>query len=175
MLRHNPGSVDLTLDAGGWVAVDELLAALGRRGVQVTRSDLDDVVVSSDKQRFAYDTDGSRIRANQGHSVAVELGLPVVTAPALLFHGTVAAALPGIRATGLTRQRRHHVHLSADTATARPVGARRGEAIVLTIDAGAMAAAGLTFFRSANGVWLTVQVPVRFIVGGLQPVAHEAN
>ena len=161
-LRHEPGRVGLTLDPAGWVPVADLLAALG-----VDRADVDEVVATNDKSRFAIELgpDGiERIRANQGHSVHVELGLALVPPPERLYHGTSAAVLESIRATGLNRGGRHHVHLSADEQTARRVGARRGGAVViLTVDAGAMARAGHEFFRSDNGVWLTDEVPPQFL------------
>ena len=161
-LRHDPARFGLTLDAAGWVAVDRFLAAL-----RIGRPELDAVVAGSDKQRFAVDrgADGvERIRANQGHSVPVDLGLAPQAPPPLLYHGTGAAAIESIRATGLHRGGRHHVHLSADTATARRVGARRGGAVVvLTVDAAAMARDGRLFYRSANGVWLTDAVPAVYL------------
>jgi len=163
VLRHDPARIGITLDDAGWTDVDALLAACAAHGVPITRPQLDELVASSDKQRFALSDDGTRIRANQGHSVAVELDLPVVAPPAVLYHGTVDAALPGIRARGLVKGARHDVHLSADLATASKVGARRGKAVILTIRATAMAEAGHSFRRSANGVWLTAHVPPQFI------------
>ncbi|HEX5595340.1 MAG TPA: RNA 2'-phosphotransferase [Micromonosporaceae bacterium] len=162
VLRHDPGRVGLVLDAAGWVPVRDVLAALS-----MERAELEAVVAGNDKQRFAVErgADGvERIRANQGHSVKVDLELVPVTPPDRLYHGTNAAALESIRRTGLNRGRRHHVHLSADTDTARRVGARRGGAIVvLTVDAAAMVRDGHLFYRSANGVWLTDAVPVVYL------------
>jgi putative RNA 2'-phosphotransferase len=163
VLRHEPERIGITLDAAGWTDVDGLLAALAAHGLALTRADLDDIVASSDKQRFALSADGTQIRANQGHSVDVELGLPAMAPPPVLYHGTVDAALPGICAQGLLKGERHHVHLSSDVETATKVGGRRGKPVVLAIDAAGMAAAGHTFYRSANGVWLVEHVPVRFI------------
>ncbi|MDQ7903843.1 RNA 2'-phosphotransferase [Phytohabitans sp. ZYX-F-186] len=164
ILRHDPASVGLTLDPRGWVAVDDLLAALGG---SVSRADLDAVVAGNDKRRYAIrpGPDGrDEIRASQGHSVPVDLGLDPVPPPPLLYHGTSAAALPSIRARGLERGGRHHVHLSADVTTARAVGGRRrGPVAVLAVDAAAMAAAGYPFYRSANGVWLTDRVPPEYL------------
>jgi putative RNA 2'-phosphotransferase len=161
-LRHDPARVGITLDAGGWVPVAELLAALG-----IDRAALDQVVADNDKQRFAVavgDDGVERIRANQGHSVPVELGLAPADPPELLFHGTSVNVLDSIKATGINRGGRHHVHLSPDTATARRVGARRGGAIViLTVLAGDMGRAGHAFYMSDNGVWLTDEVPPEFI------------
>jgi putative RNA 2'-phosphotransferase len=161
-LRHAPDRFGLVLDAGGWVAVHEVLAAL-----HIQRSELHAVTADNDKQRFALDRDAAgveRIRASQGHSVPVDLGLVPQPPPQLLYHGTTAATLGSIRATGLHRGRRHHVHLSADVETARRVGARRvGTALVLTVHAQAMAHDGHLFYRSANGVWLTDAVPARYL------------
>ncbi|TFV90216.1 RNA 2'-phosphotransferase [Blastococcus sp. CT_GayMR20] len=158
VLRHQPGSVGLVLDDAGWVDVDALLTAL-----QLTRGELEHVVATNDKQRFAFDDTGTRIRASQGHSRPVELGYRPERPPDVLFHGTVDRFLPAILAQGLVPGRRHAVHLSPDAATARSVGGRRGRAVVLRVDAAGMAAAGHTFTRSANGVWLTETVPPAYL------------
>lgn len=155
-LRHAPEEAGLQLDAAGWVEIDALLAALG-----ISRAELDEVVVTSDKQRFAVD--GDRIRANQGHSVAVALDLPVAVPPDELYHGTVARFLDAIRAEGLRPMQRHDVHLSPTRETAERVGARRGAAVVLRVDAAAMRADGHEFRVSANGVWLTAAVPPAYL------------
>jgi putative RNA 2'-phosphotransferase len=161
-LRHDPARVGITLDPAGWVPVPQFLAAMG-----IDRKTLDAVVAGNDKQRYAVvlgDDGVERIRANQGHSVQVELGLAEAEPPEVLFHGTSAAVLDSIRATGLNKGGRHHVHLSPDTDTARRVGARRGGAIViLTVLAGQMAREGHVFYRSDNGVWLTDEVPPEFV------------
>ncbi|UOQ51661.1 RNA 2'-phosphotransferase [Hymenobacter cellulosivorans] len=162
-LRHQPQELGLTLAEGGWVSVEELLAGCARRGRPITRAELADVVADNDKQRFAFDATGTRIRAQQGHSVTVDLQLPPALPPALLFHGTVAAALPAIRQEGLQKRQRHHVHLSPDEATARRVGQRRGQPLILAIDAAAMQQAGFVFYESGNGVWLTDQVPPQYL------------
>jgi putative RNA 2'-phosphotransferase len=163
ILRHEPGRVGLALDEAGWVGMAELLDAMARHGHVVTREALLHVVETSDKKRFALSEDSQRIRASQGHSVEVELGYEPATPPAVLYHGTVDRFLDSIRAKGLVKGERHHVHLSADVETATRVGARRGRAVVLTIDAAGMAQEGLLFYLSANGVWLTDHVPARFI------------
>ena len=154
VLRHAPDSVGLTLDAAGWVDVDALLAALGW-----TRAELERVVATNDKRRFALDDTGTRIRASQGHSVAVDLGYAAEIPPPVLFHGTAERNLPAIEAEGLRPGRRHAVHLSPDEATARRVGARHGRPVVLRVDAEGMARDGAVFTRSANGVWLVDAVP----------------
>jgi putative RNA 2'-phosphotransferase len=159
VLRHRPDSIGLVLDDAGWVGVEELLAALARSGMRLTRDELDAVVRSNDKQRFAFDHSGTRIRASQGHSVPVALGYASEIPPDVLFHGTVERFLAAILADGLRPGRRHAVHLSPDVATARTVGGRRGTPVILRVDAAAMAADGIPFTRSANGVWLVAAVP----------------
>ncbi|MGW2209545.1 RNA 2'-phosphotransferase [Streptomyces sp. NPDC001781] len=160
-LRHQPERIGLTLDPAGWVEIDTLLTAAAAHGFPVSRAELDHVVAVNDKRRFAVE-DG-RIRANQGHTVEVALGLPAATPPPYLYHGTVARSLDAIRAEGLRPVNRHDVHLSADRETATRVGARRGRPVVLSVDAGAMHRDGLVFHVSANGVWLTDAVPPRYL------------
>lgn len=160
-LRHQPERIGLTLDDAGWVEIDTLLAAAAAHGFPVTREELDHVVAANDKQRFAIE--GARIRASQGHSVDVELGLPPAVPPPYLYHGTVARYLDAIRTAGLRPMSRHDVHLSADRETATRVGARRGRPVVLSVDAGAMHRAGHVFHISANGVWLTRAVPPQYL------------
>ena len=163
VLRHDPAKVGIALDDAGWTDVATLLDALARHGHPLTRAELDELVRTSDKQRYALSPDGTRIRANQGHSVEVELDLPAAVPPAVLYHGTVAEFLDSIRAQGLIKGSRHHVHMSADVETAKKVGGRRGKPVILIVRAEAMAAAGHVFFRSANGVWLTDHVPPAFL------------
>ncbi|HEV7707614.1 MAG TPA: RNA 2'-phosphotransferase [Asanoa sp.] len=167
VLRHRPANIGVTLDPQGWIDIDVLLAAFAAHGVTLDRPTLDTVVSGNDKQRFAIRTgpDGrDQIRASQGHSVAVDLGLDDRPPPPRLFHGTAATAVPAILREGLVKRRRHAVHLSLDQQTARRVGARRaGQVAVLAVDAAAMAAAGHRFQCSANGVWLTEHVPPTFI------------
>jgi len=163
VLRHDPARVGVTLDTGGWADVDVLLAAAARHGMAFGRDELEAVVRDNPKQRFTLDPERNRIRANQGHSVDVDLGLTPVAPPPLLFHGTSRAVLPTILAEGLRPMSRRHVHLSADVDTALAVGLRHGPPLVLTVDAAAMACAGHSFWRSANGVWLTDRVPPGFL------------
>ncbi|MGY1716492.1 RNA 2'-phosphotransferase [Geodermatophilus sp. SYSU D01106] len=163
VLRHRPDSVGLTLDGAGWADVGALLDALAAHGLPLSRADLDAVVAANDKQRFALDGTGTRIRASQGHSVPVELGYAAQEPPDVLFHGTPVRVLPAVLAEGLRPGRRHAVHLSADEATARTVGKRRGRAAVLAVDAAAMSRDGAVFTRSANGVWLVDAVPPRYL------------
>jgi putative RNA 2'-phosphotransferase len=160
-LRHHPERIGITLDEGGWVDVDVLLTAAARHGFPIGADELVQVVAANDKQR--YTLDNGRIRANQGHSIPVELGLPPIAPPPILYHGTVGRNLAAIRAEGLRPMRRNHVHLSPDRETAIRVGARRGVPVVLVVDAAAMHAAGHEFRRSVNGVWLADAVPPGFL------------
>ncbi|WP_405011066.1 RNA 2'-phosphotransferase [Kitasatospora sp. NBC_01539] len=163
VLRHDPESVGITLDDAGWVGVDTLLGALARHGVRVGRAELDHVVATNDKRRFAFSEDGLSIRASQGHSVEVDLGLPPSDPPAVLYHGTTGRVLEAVFREGLRPMGRRDVHLSVDTGTAVRVGSRHGRPVVLAVDAAAMAADGHEFRVSANGVWLTDAVPARYL------------
>jgi putative RNA 2'-phosphotransferase len=163
VLRHKPEAVGLALGDGGWVDVAALLAALKAHGRGMTRAELDAVVAGNDKQRFAFSEDGRRIRANQGHSVEVDLHLEAAQPPEVLWHGTIGANLRAISRDGLLKGKRHAVHLSADRETASKVGARRGEPVLLAVRAGEMARDGAVFQRSDNGVWLVDGVPPRYI------------
>lgn len=162
-LRHRPDEAGLTLDAQGWASVDEVLAALAAAGLPGDIDALLTVVEQSDKQRFELSADLSRIRARQGHSVSVELDLTPTAPPAVLYHGTVERFLDAILAEGLSKMRRHHVHLSPDLETAQRVGARRGKAIILEVNALAMHSDGSAFYVTENKVWLTDAVPPRYL------------
>lgn len=170
ILRHEPGRVGLKLDDAGWVSVDELLAAVNRQGMSLTLEQLRHVVATNDQKRFAFSEDCLRIRASQGHSVEVELQHEPQVPPELLYHGTPERFVSSIRATGLNKGQRHHVHLSPDSQTANRVGQRRGRPVVLTIRSGDMHRQGHVFYRSANGVWLVDHVPAKFIT----PDDHSA-
>jgi putative RNA 2'-phosphotransferase len=162
-LRHKPEAAGLELDEAGWTDVDAVLAALARSGAPGGRGLLDQVIAGNDKQRFELSPDGSRIRARQGHSVPVRLDWPRCEPPEHLYHGTVERFLPAILTEGLKPMKRHHVHLSPDAETARKVGARRGAPVILRVGSAAMAAAGHSFFLTANGVWLTALVAPEYI------------
>lgn len=162
VLRHQPEVIGLILDDSGWADIDTLIR-LSQAHKPLTRALIEQVVQANSKQRFAISDDGRRIRANQGHSIEVDLDLVPVTPPTLLYHGTATRFVDAIRREGLVKRSRQHVHLSADADTATAVGARHGKPAVLIVRAGEMAAAGHAFFRSENGVWLTDAVPVGFI------------
>jgi putative RNA 2'-phosphotransferase len=162
-LRHDPGRLGLTLAPGGWVSVEALLKACAAHSFALTREELVEVVASNDKHRFSFDETGTRIRANQGHSVAIDLGLEPTAPPSILFHGTGEGSVDSIMRTGLERRRRHHVHLSGDDATAVRVGSRHGKPVVLQVDAKRMARDGHAFYLTENGVWLTFEVPAAYL------------
>jgi putative RNA 2'-phosphotransferase len=164
VLRHEPGKIGITLDPSGWVDVETLLSALAAHRFPLTVDELREVVAGSDKQRFALSDDGLRIRANQGHSVPVELRYEPAEPPEVLYHGTARKHIESIRKQGLTRQARHHVHMYAEAAPAANVGQRQGKLVLLEIRARQMREAGLLFYRTPNGVWLTEHVPAEFLV-----------
>lgn len=171
ILRHDPGAANLRLDRNGWANVDDVLAAIRARFGAFTASDLAELVRSNDKSRYALSPDGSRIRANQGHSIDVDLGLEPVEPLPVLYHGSKADLVTRIMREGLTKGRRHHVHLSADVGTTLKVGSRRGgEVAVLAIRCSEMS--DFVFYRSSNGVWLTEHVPPSFI-GTIDTVARS--
>jgi putative RNA 2'-phosphotransferase len=161
ILRHQPDKIGIELDANGWVDVDVLLAGLKNSGKGITREQLEEVVRTNDKQRFIIEND--RIRANQGHSVSVDLGYKTQRPPVILYHGTYEGAVKAIRREGLTKQKRHHVHLHQDQQLATTVGSRRGKAVLLKIRAEEMRQAGHLFQVTPNNVWLVDRVPPEFI------------
>ena len=163
VLRHKPEHLDLTLDENGWIEVELLLAAMQHQRLDVDRELLEEVVRDNDKQRFAFNDDRTQIRANQGHSIEVDVELEQKTPPSILLQGTVEKFLDAIRESGLKKMSRQHVHLSADMETASKVGSRRGKPVILQIDAANMEKNGHVFYLSANGVWLTDHVPPGFI------------
>jgi putative RNA 2'-phosphotransferase len=162
VLRHEPQSIGLALDAQGWVQIDELVERAGAHGMALTRDLILHVAGTSDRQRFACDGAG-RIRAKHGHTVTIDLGIEPSEPPPILFHGTAVRAVASIRAEGLVPGVRQYVHLSIDAATATSVGRRHGRPVLLRVAAGRMWSAGFKFVRSASAVWLTSSVPADFI------------
>lgn len=163
VLRHKPEVIGLTFEEGGWVRVDKLIKACADYGKSFTRAELREVVETNDKKRFSFDETGAKIRANQGHSLEVEIDFAETAPPAALYHGTAEKNLGVIFAEGLKKMARHHVHLSADTETARAVGVRYGKPVILQIDTERMTDEGFKFYVSANGVWLVDAVPPEFL------------
>ncbi len=162
-LRHQPERLGLSLEDGGWVAVEDLLKACVRHNFPLSLSELKEVVERNDKKRFLFDASGEKIRANQGHSVAVDLQLEAQISPETLFHGTAQRNVDSIKEHGLLKMARHHVHLSTNAETARQVGARHGKPLIFKVDTAEMRAENFEFFVSANGVWLVERVPPRFL------------
>jgi putative RNA 2'-phosphotransferase len=163
VLRHEPQKANLTLEPGGWVLIDDLLAGAANAGCHFTREELEEVVELCEKQRFGIDETDTMIRANQGHSTEVDLQLEPKEPPAELYHGTPEKNLTAVQRDGLAKMARHHVHLSPDTQTATKVGSRRGKPVILVVDAAKMRAEGHIFYCSANGVWLVDHVPPQYL------------
>ena len=163
VLRHKPEAIGLTLDEFGWAKIDELLACSEQNGRVISREQLNEVVSGNDKQRFAISDDHTRIRARQGHSLPVDLGLKSILPPDVLYHGTAHRFLDSILEHGLLKRNREYVHLSPDANTARKVGSRHGPPVILRIRSGEMHKQGAAFYLSENGVWLTELVPPAYI------------
>ena len=163
VLRHQPEVLGIQLDQNGWTEVDFLLERLKDKFSEIDFDRLEEVVCTNDKQRFSFNADLTKIRANQGHSVNVDVELKPQLPPEFLYHGTVEKFLDGIRSEGLKKGSRLHVHLSRDLETATKVGSRRGNPVILTIRARQMSNDGHVFFLSENGVWLCEFVPSHFI------------
>lgn len=163
VLRHRPDAIGLTLDENGWAETDDLLTCSQRHGKPISVEVLKRVVAQNDKKRFEFSQNNAKIRASQGHSVAVRLDYQPKQPPALLYHGTIKKFMEQIQQQGLCKMKRHHVHLSADQKTASKVGSRRGIPVILQIRAEEMHNEGHAFFLSTNGVWLVEHVPPEFI------------
>lgn len=163
ILRHKPEVIGIELDQHGWANVEELIRKVNRKGYQIDGSQLDDIVKKDDKQRYTYNEERTKIRANQGHSLSVDVGLQQLKPPSQLYHGTVERYLKAIKKEGLRPMSRQYVHLSEEIETATKVGQRRGRPVLLKINALAMYLAGHKFYQSKNGVWLCDFVPAKYI------------
>lgn len=163
VLRHRPEVIGLQLDDNGWANVAELIIKINEQGKNVNIDIISTVVDTNEKKRFAFNEDRTMIRANQGHSIEIELNLKAVTPPDVLYHGTAERFVASILKEGLTKQQRQHVHLSLLQQTAKAVGSRHGKPVILSINAKAMTEAGFPFYLSDNGVWLVNSVPVEYI------------
>lgn len=163
VLRHNPAAAGIQLDQNGWADVPALLNGAGDAGKQIDLETLERIVRENGKQRFRFNEDHTKIRANQGHSLLVDLEFKAVSPPRLLYHGTATRFLDSIRKQGILKQSRQYVHLSPDQETASKVGARHGIPIVLVIGADEMSKDGFPFYLSDNGVWLCETVPWKYI------------
>lgn len=162
ILRHKPEEIGITLDANGWAEVEGLIAKMDKR-YPIDKALLKSIVAEDEKGRYAFNADGSKIRAQQGHSLSVDMEFEEHEPPEYLYHGTATRFVASIRKEGLLPQSRQYVHLSKDVATATKVGQRHGSVVVLTIRVGAMHRAGYAFYLSGNGVWLTKEVPAAYI------------
>jgi putative RNA 2'-phosphotransferase len=164
ILRHKPEIIGIDLDPSGWADVQELLQKLNKRDMQIDFETLEYVVANNSKKRFTFNPDKTKIRANQGHSVAISHDFEEVTPPVILYHGTALRFIDSILTTGIEKRSRHHVHLSPDQATAKKVGQRHGKPVVLKINSLAMYRSGHAFYLSENNIWLTDFVPPEFII-----------
>lgn len=164
VLRHQPEIIGLFVDKEGWADINELISKSAKKGMSFTKEELDYVVENNDKKRYAYNSDQTRIRANQGHSIAVDLQLMEKRPPEFLYHGTTVRFVDSIRKQGILKMQRQQVHLSPNKDVAVQVGTRRGEVYVFTVKAGEMYADGLVFFESDNGVWLTDFIDCKYLM-----------
>lgn len=163
VLRHHPETAGIMLDEHGWADVSELLQGVAATGRSMDKTLLEDIVATDAKSRYSFNADHTLIRANQGHSIPVDVELPEEIPPEQLYHGTATRFLDSILKEGLRHQSRLYVHLSPDEVTAEAVGARHGKSIVLRVRAQAMFEDGYIFFLSRNGVWLCEEVPVKYL------------
>lgn len=162
ILRHKPQVIGISLDEHGWANVEELIAGISKTR-EFNMEILQEIVQSDKKQRYSFNNDMTLIRANQGHSIPVDVELDIVTPPEILWHGTGAKYVSSIDEIGLISKSRLYVHLSEDTKTAEQVGKRHGKPVIYKVMAGKMQKDGYTFYRSKNEVWLTKEVPVQYL------------
>lgn len=163
ILRHQPETIQLTLDENGWADVDELITKSAKGRMHFSFEELEEVVETNNKKRFAFNEDKTRIRASQGHSIDIDLALKPAQPPDFLYHGTAETNISSILAKGIDKRSRKHVHLSSDKETAAKVGIRHGKPVILTIRTNTMHEDGIAFYLSANGVWLTDFVDAKYI------------
>ena len=164
VLRHDPSAAGITLDEHGWADVKALLAGVSRTGRNIDMDTLERIVRENNKQRYSFNGDHTRIRANQGHSIQVDVELKEAEPPQYLYHGTATRFFHAIQREGIRKMSRQYVHLSGDFQTAMAVGKRHGIPMVVTINAAAMAQDGVGFYRSENGVWLCEHVEPKYFV-----------
>lgn len=163
ILRHQPEIIELRLDENGWAEVNELITKSAKGRMHFSFEDLEEVVETNTKKRFAFNEDKTMIRASQGHSIAIDLALKTIQPPDFLYHGTAESNIPSILGKGIEKRSRQHVHLSADKETATKVGMRHGKPVILTIRTKEMHDDGIPFYLSANNVWLTDFVDAKYI------------
>lgn len=163
VLRHHPELINLNLDENGWANVDELITKATNDSQGFTFEELDEIVEKNDKKRFVFNEDKTKIRANQGHSIDINLALVPQQPPEFLYHGTAQSNIDSILEKGIEKRSRQHVHLSQDKETANKVGMRHGKPIILTINTQKMSEDGFEFYLSENNVWLTDFVDAKYI------------
>lgn len=163
VLRHHPELINLYLDENGWADVDELITKSTNDSQGFTFEELDEIVLTNAKKRFAFNEDKTKIRASQGHSIDINLDLILQRPPEFLYHGTAQNNMDSILENGIVKRSRQHVHLSIDKETATHVGMRHGKPIILTIKTGEMFENGVEFYLSDNEVWLTDFVDAKYI------------
>ena len=167
ILRHHPEVIGSTLAEHGWADVEELIAGIAeKKNKNFNREMLEEIVRTDDKQRYAFSEDRTKIRANQGHSIPVDVELEKKEPPEILYHGTGEKYVESIDAMGLIPKNRLYVHLSGDVETAENVGKRHGAPVIYRVHSGRMHRDGYEFFLSRNGVWLTKRVPVKYLEKG---------
>ena len=169
LLRHHPEAAGLTLDSEGWTDVDALIEGVNKTGRKIDREILERIVAENNKKRYTLSDDKKRIRANQGHSVDVNIEMELCDPPDKLYHGTATRFLDSIKAEGIKKMARQYVHLSPDIPTAVSVGKRHGEPVVLVIDTVKMRADGFVFRISANGVWQSEDIPWKYVSEEIYP------
>lgn len=163
VLRHNPGVIGITLDKHGWADVTALIAGMNKAGSQINMEILEEIVRTDKKGRYSFNNDKTKIRANQGHSINVDVELKEKEPPEVLYHGTAASFLTSIWEEGLKPMGRLYVHLSSDARTAETVGRRHGKPVVLKVHSGKMYRDGIKFYLSENNVWLVKNVESRYL------------
>ena len=163
ILRHHPETIGISLDEYGWANVDELLSGINNSGRTIDMELLEEIVRTDQKQRYSFNEDKTLIRANQGHSISVDVELEEMQPPQVLYHGTASRFLDAIMQEGLKPMSRLYVHLSKDIETAKVVGARHGAPIILKINTSQMQEDGMKFYLSKNGIWLTKNIPTKYI------------
>ena len=163
VLRHKPEATRITLDEHGWANVDELINGINNTGRKIDMTMLEEIVKTDNKQRYSFNEDKTLIRANQGHSIPVDVELNQQEPPELLYHGTASRFLDNIMTEGLKPMSRVYVHLSKDVETAKKVGKRHGNPVVLKVYSRQMNRDGVEFYLSENGIWLTKKVDAEYL------------
>ena len=164
ILRHKPEEIGISLDDFGWAEVEDLINGINTSGRNIDMNILEEIVRTDNKQRYSFNEDKTKIRANQGHSIPVKVELKELAPPSTLYHGTATKSIEGIKQLGIKSMSRLYVHLSKDFETAKQVGERHGECVVLVINAKRMYENGIKFYLSENGVWLTEYVDPKYIL-----------